>query len=43
MHGAASLHSAVTLRVDWLGCATLAEQPPVVRLNDGLHVPGATV
>ena len=28
LHGAASLHSAVTLRVDWLGCNTLAEKPP---------------
>ena len=42
---AVSLHgaTALTLRVDWQGCSTLAEKPPVVRLYDGLHIPGATV
>ena len=33
LYGAAALHSAVTLRVDWLGCVTMAEERPIVPLH----------
>ena len=43
LHGIATLHSAVTWWVNCLRCIALAEERPVVRLNDVLHVPSATL
>ena len=43
LHGTAAIHSAVTCGVNWLRCIALVEEPSVVRLNDGLHIPCTTV
>ena len=38
LHMTVALHSAVSCGVYWLRCIALVEEPPVVRLNDGLHI-----